>query len=39
VPYVYINGSMVGGCNDTKDLIATGKFDSMVGDIESEETI
>lgn len=31
VPYVYISGQMVGGCNDTKDLIASGEFDKKLG--------
>lgn len=29
--YVYINGALVGGCDATKALIASGEFDKMVG--------
>jgi len=35
VPFVYINGSLVGGCNDTKALIDSGEFDMLVGDGDS----
>lgn len=31
VPYVYINGLLVGGCDATKALVASGEFDRMVG--------
>lgn len=31
VPYVYINGALVGGCDATKALIASGEFDKRVG--------
>jgi tellurite resistance protein TehA-like permease/glutaredoxin len=32
VPFVFINGTLVGGCNETKALIASGEFDTMLGD-------
>ena len=32
VPFVYINGTLIGGCNDTKQLIESGDFDMLVGD-------
>lgn len=35
VPFVYINGSLIGGCNDTKALIESGEFDMLVGDEDS----
>ncbi|PSC70111.1 C4-dicarboxylate ABC transporter [Micractinium conductrix] len=31
VPYVYINGRLVGGCDATKALIASGEFDTLLG--------
>lgn len=31
VPYVYIGGRLVGGCDATKALIASGEFDKMLG--------
>ena len=29
--YVYINGRLVGGCDATKALIASGEFDTLLG--------
>ena len=31
VPYVYIGGRLVGGCDATKALIASGEFDKLTG--------
>ena len=31
VPYVYIGGRLVGGCDATKALIASGEFDKLLG--------
>jgi len=31
VPYVYINGMLVGGCDATKAIIASGEFDRLLG--------
>ena len=36
VPFVYINGTLIGGCNDTKQLIESGEFDMLVGDSDAE---
>lgn len=33
VPFVFINGTLVGGCNETKAVIANGEFDKMVGNL------
>ena len=30
-PYVYIGGALVGGCDATKALIASGEFDKLLG--------
>ncbi len=31
VPYVYVSGQLVGGCDATKALIASGEFDKKLG--------
>ncbi|KAL4537156.1 hypothetical protein Ndes2526B_g04932 [Nannochloris sp. 'desiccata'] len=31
LPYVYVNGNLLGGCDATKELISTGEFDKMLG--------
>jgi tellurite resistance protein len=31
VPYVFVNGNLLGGCDATKELISTGEFDKMLG--------
>jgi len=31
LPYVYVNGKLVGGCDATKEIITTGEFDKMLG--------
>ena len=31
VPFVYIKGNLIGGCNDTKAIIASGEFDNLLG--------
>ncbi len=31
LPYVYVNGNLLGGCDATKQLISTGEFDKMLG--------
>lgn len=31
VPYVYVNGNLLGGCDATKASIAAGEFDKMLG--------
>lgn len=37
VPMVFINGNLVGGCNETKAIIASGEFDKLVGSGDVEE--
>lgn len=37
VPFVYINGNLIGGCNETKALIASGDFDTMLGENDVEQ--
>ena len=31
VPYVWVAGKLLGGCDDTKALIASGEFDKLIG--------
>ena len=31
VPYVYVNGKLLGGCDATKALISSGEFDKILG--------
>jgi len=31
VPYIYANGKLLGGCDATKALIASGEFDKLLG--------
>lgn len=35
VPYVYINGKLVGGCDALKASIQSGEFDTLLGDLET----
>ncbi|EFN53827.1 hypothetical protein CHLNCDRAFT_15071, partial [Chlorella variabilis] len=30
VPYVWVAGKLLGGCDDTKALIASGEFDKLI---------
>ena len=42
VPFVYINGRLIGGCNDTKASIASGEFDMLLGedgDVEGQKVL